>query len=221
MNPPADAFELIIFDWDGTLMDSAAEIVAAIRESIAALGLPAREDGQIARMIGLGLDDAFARLYPAIEAAELNAVVNEYRQRFSARPKVYGQAFAGVEDTLHQLAGQGCKLAVATGKSRRGLDRSLVAERWQQRFDATRCADETASKPHPRMLLELLEELSIAPQRALMVGDTSYDMAMARSAGVTGLGVSCGVHEDDEMLAAGAATVLPGVPHLLRWLRPA
>lgn len=212
-------YELIIFDWDGTLMDSASEIVAAIQESINALSLPARDDQAISHMIGLGLEDAFTRLYPDIAADDLVAITQEYRKRFGARPKVYGQAFDGVEETLHQLASAGHRLAVATGKSRRGLDRSLQAQRWQQRFHATRCADETASKPDPRMLFELLEELDVTPGRALMIGDTSYDMEMARNAGVTGLGVHWGVHEASDMLDAGAQEILQGVPAVLEWLQ--
>lgn len=211
-------YELLIFDWDGTLMDSAGDIVEAIQQSIAAMKLPARDDEQVRRMIGLGLEDAFSRLFPEIEHEALMAVANEYRKLFGARPRVYGQAFAGVEQTLDSLAAQGYQLAVATGKSRRGLDKALATNAWEARFVATRCADETAGKPDPKMLTELLQELNVPVQRALMIGDTSYDMDMATRIGMDAVAVAWGVHQPQELLDAGAATVLPGVNELSGWI---
>ena len=211
-------YELLIFDWDGTLVDSANEIVEAIQQSIAAMGLPQREDASVRRLIGLGLEQAFGLLFPDKPMEELMAVAEEYRRRFRARTPVFGQAFAGVEETLDQLAGQQYQLAVATGKSRRGLDKALHSSQWHSRFVATRCADETAGKPHPLMLQQLLDELELKPHQALMIGDTSYDMEMAGRAGMDAVAVGWGVHAANELEAAGALTVFPGLTHLPTWL---
>ncbi len=212
-------YKLVVFDWDGTLMDSAGDIVEAIQQSIAAMQLPARDDRSVRRMIGLGLEDAFGRLFPDIERSALLQVADEYRRRFGARPRVYGQAFPGVEAMLDELAGAQRQLAVATGKSRRGLDKALTTTGWQARFVATRCADETEPKPSPRMLHELLDELQLSPGQALMIGDTTYDMEMARQAGMDAVAVGWGVHEVDELAEAGALSVLETLEALPAWMR--
>lgn len=212
-------YKLVVFDWDGTLMDSAGDIVEAIQQSIAAMQLPQRDDRSVRRMIGLGLEDAFTRLFPEIERSALLQVAQEYRRRFGERPRVYGQVFPGVEAMLDELAGSHRQLAVATGKSRRGLDKALAATGWQARFVATRCADETEPKPSPRMLHELLDELQLAPQQALMIGDTTYDMEMARQAGMDAVAVAWGVHEVDELAEAGALSVLESLNQLPDWMR--
>ena len=212
-------YELIIFDWDGTLVDSADEIVKLIQQSIAVMGLPEREDRQIRRLIGLGLEDAFSHLFPEMALSELMQLEQQYRHLFGARSSVYGRAFAGVDDSLEELADAQYRLAVATGKSRRGLDKALAATAWGTHFEATRCADETASKPNPKMLQELLQELDLPAERALMVGDTSYDMEMAARIGMDSVGVAWGVHEAEELSQAGACLVLPGVNDLSAWLQ--
>ncbi len=212
-------YELIIFDWDGTLLDSAGEIVAAMQQAVASLGLEPRSDAQLRRMIGLGLQDAFFRLYPDLDAEAMEALLQSYRQLYGSTPRVYGEAFPGVANSLDDLRGRGMRLAVATGKSRRGLDRALTAVGWEQHFVATRCADETAGKPDPLMLEELLWELDLVAEQALMVGDTTYDMEMARRAGMDAVGVGWGVHERQELAQAGALTVLEGVTGLGDWLR--
>ncbi|MGJ8671027.1 MAG: HAD family hydrolase [Oceanococcus sp.] len=216
MNKP---YQLIIFDWDGTLVDSADDIVRVIQQSIAAMNLPSRDDMQIRRMIGLGLEDAFSRLFPMIEKAQLMAVANKYRSLFGNRTQVYGHPFEGVETVLDDLVELGYRLAVATGKSRRGLDKALAANAWAPRFVATRCADETAGKPNPKMLQELLHELKLSPAQALMVGDTSYDMDMAAQLRMDCVGVAWGVHEPAELQQAGALSILPGVNELSDWLQ--
>ncbi len=213
------SYKLVIFDWDGTLMDSAGDIVDAIQQSIAAMQLPKRDDRSVRRMIGLGLEDAFTRLFPEIERGALLQVAEEYRRRFGLRTQVYGQAFPGVEAMLDELASAQRQLAVATGKSRRGLDKALDTTGWHTRFVATRCADETAPKPSPKMLHELLDELQLAPEQALMIGDTTYDMDMARQAGMDAVAVSWGVHEVDELVSAGALSVLDDLATLPAWIR--
>lgn len=213
-------YGLLIFDWDGTVVDSAGQIVAAMRQAIADLGLPPRADEQMSRLIGLGLEDAFSRLYPELNSGDLLAIFAAYRRRFRGRPQnVHGLPFGGVEQALDALAEAGYELAVATGKSRRGLNESLASLGWAPRFVATRCADETASKPDPMMLGELLLERAIPPEQALMIGDTSYDIEMAVRGGIAAVGVSCGVHQADELLTSGAIAVLPDIASLPAWLQ--
>jgi phosphoglycolate phosphatase len=211
-------YDLIVFDWDGTLMDSAGHIVAAMQHAIRGLGLPARSDTQLSELIGLGLNDAFARLYPELNTAATLRLLSQYRQHFLNPPVPGATLFAGVRETLMQLQAAGYRMAVATGKSRRGLDRALDEAGLRSLFATSRCADECASKPDPQMLEEILWECEIKPIRALMVGDTEYDMAMARSAGVAALGVAWGVHDPGRLLMAGANIVLSAVPDLPSWL---
>ncbi len=210
--------ELLIFDWDGTLIDSEAEIVAAMSGAIAELGLPSRTPQQMRRMIGLGLFEAFEGLFPELGEARIREALRSYKRRFGMSPRIFGTPFPGVVETLATLRATGFELAVATGKSRAGLDRALLAAEWHGHFRITRCADETASKPDPLMLEEILLATATEPHRALMIGDTTYDMEMAQRAGVPAVGVACGVHELDEMRAAGALDVLDGVHQLVGWL---
>lgn len=218
--------ELLIFDWDGTLADSAGMIVRSMQSAIRDLGLPPREDAAIGELIGLGLKDGMRRLYPDINADELIRLLMSYRARYLGTDPASGEPrgreaplFGGAEDALSRLAGQGYRLAVATGKSRPGLDRSLRHHtRVAPLFSATRTADETADKPDPRMLRELLDEIGVAPSRALMIGDTEYDAAMARAIGMPMLGVTCGVHAPQRILAAGALALVESVRDLPAWL---
>jgi phosphoglycolate phosphatase len=212
-------FDLIVFDWDGTLMDSAGHIVAAMQHAIAGLGLPPRTDDRLRELIGLGLNDAFARLYPELDTAATLRLLSQYRQHFLNPPVPEARLFAGVHETLRHLQGSGYRLAIATGKSRRGLERALAETGLKPLIVSSRCADECASKPDPQMIEEILWECAVEPERALMVGDTEYDMAMARSAGVPALGVGWGVHEPGRLMRAGAHSVLPSVPDLLDWLQ--
>jgi phosphoglycolate phosphatase len=214
-------YDLIVFDWDGTLMDSAGHIVSAMQHAIRGLGLPARSDTQLSDLIGLGLNDAFARLYPELNTEATLKLLSQYRQHFLNPPVPGSTLFVGVQETLQHLHAAGYRLAVATGKSRRGLDRALDETGLRSLFVTSRCADECASKPDPQMLEEILYECNVESARALMVGDTEYDMAMARSAGVPALGVAWGVHGIDRLLSAGASVVLPSVPDLRPWLSAA
>lgn len=199
--------ELVIFDWDGTLIDSAGEIVSAMQGAIAKLGFPQRSYEQISRLIGLGLVEAFDRLFPELGEEALEQLVDHYRQLFGTTPRVYGTPFPGAETLLDGLHQDGFTLAVATGKSRRGLDRALEHTGWSSRFALSRCADETASKPDPLMLDQILTHAAVEPGCAVMIGDTTYDMEMARRAGVPAIGVAWGVHEVDELRDAGAHAV--------------
>ena len=217
-------FDLLIFDWDGTLADSAAEIVAGMQSAIVRLKLPVRSDAQIRELIGLGFSDAMGRLFPEFAPEDVEHVLEEYRRWIVAGGAPgHGPAeaplFEGALSALSQLHAAGYRLAVATGKSRSSLSRSLARHpEVHALLSSSRCADETAPKPDPLMLRELLEEESVAAGRALMIGDTEYDVAMARACAMPALGVSCGVHESERLLLAGAGALIEQVRHLPGWL---
>lgn len=212
-------FELIVFDWDGTLMDSEARIVACLQAAFASLGLepPSRE---MARdVIGLGLEEALRRLVPDIEPALLAELIAQYRREFLVSNQTPSVLFPGARAMLEQLAAEGYRLAVATGKSRMGLDKALAETGLGELFHATRCADETFSKPHPQMLLELMDELGAHPRETLMIGDTEYDMQMATNAGASALAVSYGVHAPERLLIHGPLACFDELAAIPRWLR--
>ncbi|HEY0974281.1 MAG TPA: HAD-IA family hydrolase [Solimonas sp.] len=214
-----DRIKLLIFDWDGTLADSAAQIVGAMQGAIRGLGLPPREDEAIRDLIGLGLNEGLHKLYPDLELDGLRRLLDGYRAKWLAEGAGEAPLFAGALAAVQGLQAQGLRIAIATGKSRRGLDRSL---RHHVDLSAlvinSRCADETASKPDPRMLRELLMDEGLAPEQALMIGDTEYDAAMAHAIGMPALGVACGVHAPQRMRDAGAAAVIDAVRDLPDWL---
>lgn len=211
-------YELLVFDWDGTLADSAAHIVHSIRSAAADLGLPVPADAQARHIIGLGLADAMARLFPHLPEAGWAKVADRYRHHYLAGEAVVG-LFPGVVEGLPELSRRGHLLAVATGKSRRGLDRALEQSGLEPAFHATRCADEGFPKPHPGMLLHLLELFGVPPEGALMVGDTTHDLEMARAAGVDALAVAYGAHPAAELHAASPVAVLDSPADLFRWLQ--
>jgi phosphoglycolate phosphatase len=208
--------ELVIFDWDGTLIDSQANIVQCLQWMINDLDLPARTENQLSNIIGLGLYEALNTLFPEYDSQAYQHMVDRYRYHFlSSDPSL---PFPGAEDVLSYLASNRYLLAVATGKGRRGLDKALDHTGFRQWFHATRCADETRSKPHPLMLEEILDELGVDPQRAVMIGDTEYDLQMAKNAGVHAIGVSYGVHDVDRLQQCEPVMVLDEIRTLLEWL---
>jgi len=218
------AYDLLIFDWDGTLADSAASIVEGMQRAIAQLRLPQRTDQEIREKIGLGFGDAVTRLFPEMEAGEIIRLLDGYRRSLLAGGRhadgpAEAPLFPGALEALRALAGAGYRIAVATGKSRGSLERSLTAHpALRELLSSSRCADETASKPDPLMLRELLEEEDVAAARALMVGDTEFDVMMAGAARVPAVGVVCGVHEPERLVQAGALALIDGVHHLPGWL---
>ncbi len=211
-------YELIVFDWDGTLMDSVARIVDSLRIAAAEVGLPPLSDKELRNVIGLGLNEALAALYPEGESQQLADFVDHYRHQFVNVCQTEEALFGGTRDLLQMLSALPLKLAVATGKSRKGLDRALLNTDCSHYFHTTRCADETRSKPHPQMLLEIIEELGVAPDKTLMVGDSEYDMEMAVKAGTDSLAVTYGVHEPHRLKAHGPLALLESVADLSRWL---
>jgi phosphoglycolate phosphatase len=211
-------YQLIIFDWDGTLMDSAQKIANCIIASAHDADLPPPSDHDAKSIIGLGLFEAMRQLFPGAREAQIVKVVEAYKYHFVKGDVTEQGYFSGVEKGLAKLEEQGVFLAVATGKSRAGLDRVFGEGDLHQHFVVSRCADETRSKPHPQMLHEILEFTSIAPHKAIMVGDTTYDMDMACNAGVAGLGAGYGVHTELQLRSSKAIDVKHSFADLLDWL---
>jgi phosphoglycolate phosphatase len=210
-------YRLIVFDWDGTLLDSTAGIVVAIQEAARDLGLPVPTREAASHVIGLGLQDALRGAVPSLPEARYREFSEAYRRHFLAR-QADMELFPGVRGLLDELRAAEYRLAVATGKSRRGLDQALKMTGLEPLFHATRCADETQPKPHPAMLLELMAELSLAREDLLMIGDTSHDLGMARSAGVDAVAVAYGAHPPDYLQAWEPRACVHSVEELRRWL---
>lgn len=209
------SYQLVIFDWDGTVMDSTGRIIACMHKAGADLCLPVLEDDAVREIIGLGLPEALRTLYPGIDDGALERMRERYAVHFVAAEASPSRLYPGARETLAALRGTGLRLAVATGKSRKGLDRVWASSGLGDSFDASRCADETHSKPHPAMVTELLTELRVAPERALVVGDTSFDLQMARDAGVDRVAVSYGAHPVDRLMNFHPLAVIDALPQLL------
>jgi len=210
-------YRLIVFDWDGTIIDSAATIAECIRESARDMGLPVPTREQASHVIGLGLQDSLRMAVPELQAEHYPQFVAHYRRHFLAREDAMG-LFAGMEGLLTEL-GKRHLLAIATGKSRRGLERALAATGVGPHFSASRCADETNPKPHPAMLLELMEELGSSKDQMLMIGDTSHDLEMARAAEVDSVAVTYGAHPEEGLRACNPLHCFPTVSSLSAWLK--
>lgn len=192
--------KLIVFDWDGTLMDSEARIVACMQGAIADLGMPERTADEIRNIIGLGLRESVATLFHDLSDRDYQLLVDRYRYHFLVADKTPSLLFDGVLTLLSNLLEKGHFLAVATGKGRAGLDKVLDETDLKSVFHTTKCADETFSKPHPQMLLDIMDELGMETSDTLMVGDTEYDLQMANNAGTQSLAVSYGVHCKQRLL---------------------
>jgi phosphoglycolate phosphatase len=212
-----NSFELIVFDWDGTLMDSAAAIVASLQGACRDLDLPVPSDEQARYIIGLGLHDALSCILPGVDASQYPRVADRYRHHFLVLDGGT-TLFPGIAEVVAALHGAGYQLAIATGKSRRGLGRALDATGLAPYFHASRCADEGHSKPHPGMLQAVMRQLGARIDRTLMIGDTTHDLDMARAAGVAAVGVTYGAHSHDALLARGPLACLASVAELRDWL---
>ena len=217
MSPAALRYRLLVFDWDGTLADSAAIIVEALQRSCADLGLPVPAEAAARYVIGLGLDDALRHVAPSLARQDYPKLSARYRAHYLHRdPEI--PLFAGAESMLEALGARGHLLAVATGKSRRGLDRALQQAGVERHFVATRCADEGRPKPDPDMLLHLMERLGAKPAETLMIGDTTHDLLLAANAGVDAVAVAYGAHPADSLLEERSLAVVHSVGELHRWL---
>ena len=194
-------FDLVVFDWDGTLADSTSLIAGALQNACRDIGSPVPDDLSARYVIGLGLRDALRHLVPELDPAEYPRLSARYRDHYVSREESV-PLFRGARELLDGLRLHGCMLAVATGKSRLGLDRALDFHDLRHAFDATRCADEGLPKPDPDMLLHLMQRLGVHADRVVMIGDTTHDLQMAAAAGVRSIAVTHGAHSRDALAAA-------------------
>ena len=216
MNPPRN-FELIAFDWDGTLFDSTALITRCIQSACADLGVAVPSDEQASYVIGMGLAEALQHAAPDLPRERYRELGERYRHHYFARQHEI-VFFDGTLAMLQALKARGHLLTVATGKSRRGLDDALNTSALKGLFDATRTADATASKPDPRMLLELMEQFQVEPARTLMIGDTTHDLQLAANAGTASIGVSYGAHDHRAFAGFDTLHVAHSTADLHDWL---
>ena len=217
MSTPPRRFDLIVFDWDGTLFDSTALIVRCIQAACADIDVPVPSASSAAYVIGLGLHDALQHAVPGLPEARYPELGRRYRHHYVARQHEL-VLFDGTLAMLQALKAHNHWLAVATGKSRRGLDDALATVQLQGLFDATRTADETAGKPHPMMLQQLMAAMGSSPQRTLMVGDTTHDLQLAINAGTAAVGVSFGAHQPEAFAALAPLHVAHSTADLHDWL---
>ena len=215
--PAARRFDLVVFDWDGTLFDSTGLIVRCIQAACADVGVAVPSAADAAWVIGLGLHDALRHAAPGLPPERYPELGARYRHHYFARQDEL-VLFEGTEPLLHALKARNHLLAVATGKSRRGLDQALAHVQLHGLFDATRTADETASKPHPLMLHELMAELGTTAERTLMIGDTTHDLQLAANAGTAAVAVAYGAHEPQAFDAHAPLFVAHSTAELGRWL---
>ncbi|MFO2465804.1 HAD-IA family hydrolase [Pseudomonas sp. 15FMM2] len=214
-------YKLLIFDWDGTLCDSIGRIVESMHAASTRSGLELCDDLAVKGIIGLGLPEAIRTLYPQIGEDELVAFRQHYADHYIALESEPSPLFEGVVQSLAAFRAEGYHLAVATGKARRGLDRVLKANGWEDYFDITRAADETASKPHPLMLEQIMAHCGVSPRQALMVGDASFDLMMARNAGMDSVAVSYGAQSAEGLQVYEPRLTIDRFSELHAWLSQA
>ena len=214
---PAQRYPLVVFDWDGTLFDSAGSIVRSLQAAVAEMGgaPPSADDARY--VIGLDLQRALQTVAPDVPAHRMPLLTQAFREQYRKRQHDI-TLFDGVHELLDALKDRGHLLAVATGKSRRGLDEALDTAGLRHLFDATRTADQTAGKPDPLMLHELMDELGVAPPQTLMVGDTSHDLLMAHNAACAAVAVTYGAHDAPGLSALRPLHVAPSIASLQQWL---
>lgn len=210
-------FDLIVWDWDGTLADSTGMIAEAVVQAAEQVGLPKLELQAARNIIGLGLRESIHALFGDIPAEQAQALAKQYTANYFAGEQAI-PLFSGAQDTIAELSRRGYKLAVATGKGRRGLNLALERSGVKQHFQATRTVDECFSKPHPQMLDELMDHLVTTPERTLMIGDSTYDLQMAQNAGVQSLGVAFGAHTREKLLAHHPKEIFNAFGELSDWL---
>jgi phosphoglycolate phosphatase len=209
---------VVIFDWDGTLVDSVEHIADSLHQAATDLGYPALEREAYRDIIGLGMVEALEKLYPGISRDEMNRIREGYAGYFFSKTTTPQNVFEGMADVVADLRGSGRSCSVATGKSRRGLDSALVSSGLGSHFEITRCADETRSKPDPAMLEQILNFYGIEPAEAVMIGDTRYDLEMAQRIGMPSIGVEWGVHKRDVLGDYSPHAIVDTVPDLRRVL---
>jgi phosphoglycolate phosphatase len=213
----ASRFDLIVFDWDGTLADSTTVIAEALQGACRDVGCRVPDEVAARYVIGLGLTDALRHVAPDLALADHPRLSARFRDHYLAR-EAQIPLFDGARELLQALRANGHRLAVATGKTRVGLDRALAFHGVAEAFDATRCADEGRPKPYPDMLLHLMQRLGVRPDRTLMIGDTTHDLQMAADAGVAAVGVTHGAHVEALLRTANPVEVLASLDALRAWL---
>lgn len=211
-------YKLLIFDWDGTVIDSTTRIASCLRSAARDLELPIPTWEAAKDIIGLGLPEAIAKLFPGEGDHIIDPVRERYGHYYLGADPTPAVLFPGVQQTLESLKSKGYRLAVATGKSRKGLDHVFAETGIGSLFELSRCADETASKPDPLMLHELLEQSGVSASQALMIGDTEYDLEMGRNASMDTLAVSYGAHHIDRLKVLKPVGEIHHFPDLERWL---
>ena len=216
--PETSRYELLVFDWDGTLSDSLQLIIESVRRAILDLGLPPRSERRIRGIIGLGLNDASNRLFPGMSDADCRRLADSYRAHYRELATDPVPLYPAAREVVASLHGAGYSLAIATGKSRRGLDLALVDSGLSCYFQSSRCADETFSKPHPQMLQELIDTLGTVPDRTLMIGDSEHDLQMARNAGVDSVALAHGAQSAAHLLKFEPLICLAALDELPPWL---
>ena len=210
--------KLIVFDWDGTLMDSVAHIVNCLQTAITALDLEPKTPDELKNIIGLGLREALLSLYPQATDNALLELTAQYREHFFDQESDSCELFSGARGLIEELAARDYFLAVATGKGRNGLDKVLSETGMADYFPFTRCADESHSKPNPQMLLDVIDYYGVEAGETIMVGDTEYDLQMANNAAAMSIGVTYGVHEKNRLLECKPLTCLDNIQELHKWL---
>ena len=211
-------YKLVIFDWDGTLMDSADKIINCMQIAAKHCDMPVPSADAVSHIIGISLKPAIKQLFGINDDALAERLVLAYKEAFVSHDATPCPLFNGVEDLLSALKAKGATLAVATGKARRGLDRAWSQTEPGHFFSASRCADDAQSKPSPDMLLQILDELNISANDAVMIGDTTYDMQMAKSIGMRRIGVSYGVHAQVHLEALAPETIVHSIGELQQFL---
>lgn len=211
-------YSLLVFDWDGTLLDSKAQIINCMQSAIGELGLESRADEQITNIIGLGLEKGVAQLYPMMELKLVTKTAQTYREHHIYKDKTPTPLFDGAKEALIKLREAGYDLAIATNKSRRGLDKGLSETGLVDLFPITRTVDDTHPKPNPQMLEEILTDHNLDASKALMIGDSEYDLQLANNTKVDGLAVSYGVHGLMRLLKQDPVGFIDQIGQLPDWL---
>ncbi|MFA7668066.1 MAG: HAD-IA family hydrolase [Burkholderiaceae bacterium] len=210
-------YKAVIFDWDGTVMDSTSFIAQAIQSACVDLELPVPSMEDASWVIGLSMDKALQRCAPSLDGDRVPLFMERYRHHFFLRDQGLVM-FDGIIPLLDDLKSREIRLGVATGKTRLGLDRVLQANQLADRFDCTRCADESQGKPHPAMLFDIMKRLNLEPEQVLMVGDTTHDVQMAASAGVDSMAVTYGAHSKRTLLLSEPTVMVSSVKEMRDWL---
>jgi len=213
-------YKLFVFDWDGTLMDSEAKIVSCMKAAIGDIGFDERNDDQLRNIIGLGFKEALTVLYPG-KSKQYDDFVAQYRNYFLDDNSEESPLFSHVEPLLEFLNKNAYFVAIATGKGRQGLDKVLKETNLGQHFHVTRCADETFSKPHPQMLQEIMDFVGAEANETIMIGDTEYDLNMARNAGCDSVGIAHGVHDENRLRECEPIEIYQNIEELYNWVSTA